>query len=109
MDKNTVYVQERERLGEVFGELDPKQKQLIETLIDEAAFLVGENYALKEQLKLTGMVLVNPAKASQQKIVPTAAQYLKNLNAYTVVIKALATILNKQPPEEEDNDLEDFE
>lgn len=109
MDKNTVYAQERERLGEVFGDLDPKQKQLIETLIDEAAFLVGENHVLKEQLKLTGMVLIHPTNSSLQKPVPTATQYLKNLNAYTVVIKALATILNKQPPDEEDNDLEDFE
>jgi regulator of replication initiation timing len=109
MEKKTVYDQERMRLTEVFGEIDEKQKRLIETLIDEAAFLVAENSVLKKHLEQTGMVVFHPSNPNLQKQVPTATQYLKNLNAYTVVIKTLATILNKQPPEEEDNDLEDFE
>lgn len=109
MEKKSVYSQERDRLLEVFGEIEPKQKQLIETLIDEAAFLVSENQTLKEQLKKTGMVLTHPGNPNLQKSAPTATQYLKNLNAYTVVIKTLATILNKQPTDEDNNELEEFE
>lgn len=109
MKKADVVNQEKAKLFEIFTAIDEKQKKLAEGLIDEAAFLFGENYELREVLEKTGTIRINPDNIFQQKQTPAAAQYLKNLNAYTVVIKALNSILSKNSTDDDDEDLSEFE
>ena len=109
MTKKEVVQKERVKLLDIFNDIDEKQKLLTESLIDDAAFLVGENFVLKQSLEKTGMVKMHPDHPDIQKTVPASAQYLKNLNAYTIVVKTLSTILNRQATNDDDDDLEEFE
>ena len=109
MTKGEVVQRELEKLFDVFKGIDEKQSSLVESLIQDAAFLAGENHVLKESINKTGMVKIHPKHEDIQKIVPASAQYLKNLNAYTIVIKTLSTILNRQVPDDDDDELGDYQ
>ena len=100
--KNCNYQEERERLMELFKEVEPAKAKLAEGLIEEAAFLRVQNQALRETLVETGMVKIHPQHLLIQKPVETARQYLKNVNSYSVIVKTLNSILQKNFLAEED-------
>jgi regulator of replication initiation timing len=100
--KNCNYQEERERLTELFKEVEPAKAKLAEGLIEEAAFLRVQNQALRETLVETGMVKIHPQHLLIQKPVETARQYLKNVNSYSVIVKTLNSILQKNFLAEED-------
>jgi regulator of replication initiation timing len=108
MPKMEIYKQELAKLTEIFQDIDVSKRKLVEGLIEDAAFLKAENSVLKEILIKTGMVKVHPDHPELQKSIEAAKQYLKNINSYSVVIKTLNGVLNKNLIEEED-DLSDFE
>lgn len=108
IDKKSIYNAEIEKLHTIFAEVDEPKRELVDGLIQEAAFLYSENAALRESLKNTGMIKVHPNNPQLQKMLPAATQYLKNLNSYAVVIKTLNGILSKNLIEEDD-DMEEFE
>lgn len=108
MPKKEVYEQELSKLTEIFQDIDVSKRKLVEGLLEDAAFLKAENYILKQTLSITGMVKVHPEYPDLQKPIEAAKQYLKNTNSYSVIIKTLNGILNKNMVEEED-DLGDFE
>ena len=94
--------------SEIFKNVEDEKRKLAEGLIDDAAFLFAENARLKEMMKEDGMVKVHPSNANLQKPTEAAKQYLRNVNSYAVVIKALAGILNKSTLDE-DEGLSDYE
>lgn len=100
--KTLDYQKERERLTELFKEVEPTKAKLAEGLIEEAAFLRVQNQALRETLVETGMVKIHPQHLLIQKPVETARQYLKNVNSYSVIVKTLNSILQKNFLAEED-------
>lgn len=108
MTKQKVYEEELEKLTELFKEVDESNRKLVDGLIQDAAFLFAENYELKELLNKTGMVKVHPEKPELQKPIPAADQYRKNLNSYSIVIKALNGVLQKKT-DDDDDDLGEFE
>jgi len=108
MTKNQVYEAELIKLNEIFKEVEESKRILVEGLIEDAAFLKAENYALKQILKDTGMVKIHPQYREIQKPIEAARQYLKNVNSYAVVIKALNSVLSKNIIENDD-ELEEFE
>jgi len=108
LDKQTVFQNEFEKLTSIFAEVEESKRKLVAGLIQEAAFLYAENYELRNMLKLTGMIRINPDIPSQQKPIPAAAQYLKNLNSYAVVVKTLNGVLSKNIIEPDDG-MEEFE
>ena len=108
MSKTTEYQKELAKLTEIFAEVEPSRKKLIEGLIEDAAFLKAENFMLKQQIAETGMVKIHPQHPELQKPILTAAQYLKNINSYAVVIKTLNSVLAKNVIEDDD-DLDEFE
>lgn len=108
MAKRDIYEAELEKLTELFKDVEPSKAQLVEGLIQEAAFLRAENSSLREAIAPTGMVKVHPLHPEIQKPVEAAKQYLKNINSYAVVIKALNSVLSKGVIEEED-DMSEFE
>lgn len=108
MLKSEIYQQELTKLNEIFAEVEPSKAKLVEGLIQDAAFLLAENYVLKKAINNTGMVKIHPQHPDIQKPIETAKQYLKNINSYAVVIKTLNGVLSKAIIEEED-DLSEFE
>ena len=108
MTKQEVYDAELAKLTEIFSEVEPVKAKLVEGLIKDAAFLLAENWELKKIIAVTGMVKVHSQHPEIQKPTEAAKQYLKNVNSYAVVIKALNGVLNKSAIEEDD-ELEEFE
>lgn len=108
MSKNAIFQQEREKLFEIFSEVEESKRKLVEGLIEDAAFLKSENHALKSNLSKTGMVIYHPTNNQLQKPVEAAKQYLKNVNSYSVIIKTLNGVLNKNILDDDD-DMDEFE
>jgi len=107
--KKAEYDKELERLREIFARIDPEKADLVEGLIHDAAFLKAENAVLRQTLEVTGMVKIHPNNPDLQKPVEASRQYLKNVNTYSVIIKTLNGILNKNMLEDDEDDLGDFE
>ncbi|WP_416149494.1 hypothetical protein ACM26V_00395 [Salipaludibacillus sp. HK11] len=108
MPKRAVYEEELEKLTKIFEEVEDSKRKMVEGLIEDAAFLKSENKILKDSMADTGMVEINPKNPSRQRTVESAKQYLRNINSYSVVIKTLNGVLNKNTIEDED-DLSDYE
>lgn len=109
MSKRAFYDQELEKLTSIFNDVDESKRLLVSGLISDAAFLYAENKQLKEVISKTGMVKVHPDRPELQKSTEAAKQLLKNINSYSVVIRTLNGILDKNNIELDDDDLEDFE
>ena len=102
MTKQKVYEKELEKLKEIFQEVEESKRELVEGLIEDAAFLRAENYILKQVIEKAGMVKVHPEYPELQKPTEVGKQYLKNINSYSVVIKTLNGVLQKNAIEPED-------
>ncbi|SFB62645.1 hypothetical protein SAMN05216312_12233 [Cohnella sp. OV330] len=108
MEKSEVLRREREKLDEIFADVDPSKKKLVEGLLDDAAFLRAEQMALRRTLDITGMVKIHPTKPTLQQPVEAARQYLKNANSYAVIIKTLNSVLSKNTNDDLD-DMSEYE
>lgn len=108
MSKTEVYQKEQEKLAKIFHDVEPSKAQLVEGLIEDAAFLLAENHELRQIISDTGMVKIHPRHPDIQKSTEAAKQYLKNTGVYAVVIKTLNGVLNKSAIEEDD-ELSEFE
>ncbi len=95
IDKMAIYQGEYDKLTAIFTDVEESKRKLVDGLIKEAAFLYAENCILRKLLEATGTIKCHPEHPELQKQVPAAAQYLKNLNSYAVVIKTLNGILSK--------------
>ena len=93
---------ELDKLKEIFGKVDPDKQKLVEKLIQEAAFLADQNDSLRTLIQTTGMIKIHPTNPNLQKPTEAGKQYLKNLQAYSVVIKTLSAVLTKNTIEEDD-------
>lgn len=108
MEKQAVYESELKKLKNIFADVEPAKAQLVEGLIEDAAFLMAENHELRQIIERTGSVKIHPQYPDIQKPTEAAKQYLKNVNSYAVVIKTLNGILTKGIIEPED-DMSEFE
>jgi hypothetical protein len=108
MTKNEIYEQEKSKLTDIFKDVEPSKRQLVEGLVEDAAFLYAESYFLRQSLGITGMVKVHPDYPDIQKPIETSRQYLKNVNSYAVIIKTLNGVLSRNMLEPDD-DLEEFQ
>jgi regulator of replication initiation timing len=98
-----VYEQEKEKLNKLFENVEDDKKQLVQGLIEDAAFLYAENANLRDKMsKCGGMIKFHPDDPSLQKDTKAAGQYLRNVNSYATVIKALNSVLQKNVVEDED-------
>lgn len=102
MDREKLYQEELTRLNEIFSKVDPLKVELTEGLRQDAAYLKAENAILREIMKETGMVKVHPEYPELQKPTEAAKQYLKNINSYSIVIKALNSVLTNDITAEDD-------
>jgi hypothetical protein len=102
MTKQDVFKEEQIKLTNIFANVDENKRLLVEGMIDEAAFIKSESWALKQMLTKTGMVKVHPQYSDIQKPLATASQYIKQCNTYSILIKALNSILAKNEIEQDD-------
>ena len=102
MTKSELIREEREKLAEIFKDLDSNKLKLVEGLLDQAAYLKIENGMLQEIMVETGMIKIHPTNKSIQKPIEAARQYRQNANSYAVQIKALDAILSRDSSGEED-------
>ena len=93
---------ELEKLQGIFQKVDPDKQKLVEKLIHEAAFLATQNDHLRSLIEQTGMIKTHPTQPNLQKPTEAGKQYLRNLQAYSVVIKTLSAVLTKNAIEKED-------
>jgi len=102
LDKNEVFHKELSKLQNIFQKVEPDKADMVQGLIEDAAFLKSENYELRKKLAITGMIKFHPTNPELQKPVEASKQYLKNVNAYAVVIKTLNGVLMKSIIEDDD-------
>jgi hypothetical protein len=108
LEKQAIFKVEFEKLTDAFKDVELQKRQLVEGLIQDAAFLYAENWALKQTLNVTGMIKCHPQRLELQKPIEAAKQYRQNVNSYSVIIKTLNGILSKNVIEPDD-DMEDYE
>lgn len=101
-EKKDVFNKELTKLREIFRKVDPEKAELVDGLIQDAAFIKSENYELRSRLSETGMVEFHPSNPRLQRTVEAAKQYLKNVNSYAVIVKTLNGVLMKDVIEDED-------
>ena len=107
--KTDEYQKELEKLNKIFESIEPDKRDLVQGLIQDAAFLLSENITLRSIIDRTGMIKVHPQYEDIQKPTEAAKQYLKNVNSYSVVIKTLSGILNKSIMEQDEDELGEYE
>lgn len=96
------YQKNLENLIEIFDVVEENQKKLIQGLLEETAYMKTELSYMRTVLGKTGMIKIHPTKPELQKQLPIANEYRRTVNAYSLNIKALNSILNKNVVEEED-------
>lgn len=81
----------REELDEIFKEIDPNEKKLVNNLIDELVFLEEQmNY-----LKTLPFIRVHPKNKALQETTKAAKQYKEFSQSYMNAIRILCSLLHK--------------
>lgn len=93
MSKLTDVNIEIERLRSLFSSVDENKTQLVDSIIEQAAFMKVELGILQEQIRKYGSVQVSSKGAQRQT--EAAKYYTKLINSYGTVIKTLNSIMGK--------------
>ena len=91
---------EYERLKSLFSSVDETKTELVDNLIQQAAFMKVELGILQEQIRKHGAVQVSTKGAQRQT--EAAKYYTKLVNSYGTVIKTLNSIMGKNIIDEDD-------
>ena len=91
---------EVERLRSLFSSVDETKAQLVDSLIEQAAFMKVELGILQEQIRKHGAVQVS--NKGTQRQTEAAKYYTKLVNSYGTVIKTLNSIMGKNIIDEDD-------
>lgn len=81
----------RKQLNEIFADIDPNEKSLIDNLLDEVAFLEVR----MTELKKLPFISVHPKNPALQKVTAAAKQYKECSQSYMNAIRILVSILHK--------------
>lgn len=93
MSKTKCVYEEYERLKSLFLNVDETKKNLVDELLQKAAFLKIELDNFQEQIKLYGAVQISN-KGNQRETVAYKS-YLSSLSLYQTIIRTLNSILGK--------------
>lgn len=91
---------EYERLKSLFSSVDETKTELVDNLIQQAAFMKVELGILQDQIRKHGAVQVSTKGAQRQT--EAAKYYTKLVNSYGTVIKTLNSIMGKNIIDEDD-------
>lgn len=104
----TEIKKEYDRIKALFADVDPKQLQLVDGAIFEAARLRVELDNLHNIVNLSGLVKFDKNNPARQKVLPVSKELPKVRAAYTNIIFKLAKILGAGI-NDEDLGLDDYE
>lgn len=88
----------REQLDEIFKDIDPNEKSLVNNLLDEVVFLEKQ----MKYLKTLPFIRVHPKNPAIQETTKAAKQYKEFSQSYMNAIRILCSLLHKVEGEEED-------
>ena len=91
---------EYNRLKLLFTSVDPTKSELVDNLINEAAFMRVQLENTQAQIKKYGAIQIS-SKGSQRQT-EAAKFYTKLVNSYGTVIKTLNTIMGKNMIDDDD-------
>lgn len=92
---------EYERLKSLFSSVDETKTELVDNLIQQAAFMKVELGILQEQIRKHGAIQVSNKGAQRQT--EAAKYYTKLVNSYGTIIKTLNSIMGKNIVDEDDD------
>lgn len=81
----------RKQLDEIFADIDPNEKNLIDNLLNEVAYLEVR----MTELKKLPFISVHPTNTALQKTTAAAKQYKECSQGYMNAIRILVSILHK--------------
>lgn len=96
---------EYKRLKKLFNEVNPEKTELVDELLQKAAFLKVELDYLEEQIKKYGSIQIS--SKGNQRVSVSFKTYLSSINTYQTIIRTLNSIMGKNIIDEED-DFDDF-
>lgn len=108
MDKKAVIQKEKEKLTNLFKNVEEPKRILAENTIEQTANLTGELFELYQNIEKSKSVVISNKNPSHQLITESAKLWNKYLNTYAVLIKTLNGILEKNVIDADD-DFDDFE
>lgn len=91
---------EYERLRLLFSSVDPTKAELVDNLLNEAAFMRVQLENLQQQIRKYGAIQIS-SKGTQRQT-EAAKYYTKLVNSYGNVIKTLNTIMGKNMIDDND-------
>ena len=91
---------EYERLQSLFSSVDPTKAELVNNLLNEAAFMKAQLEQLKLQIKKYGAVQI--FNKGTQRQTEAAKYYTKLVNSYGTVIKTLNSVMGKNMIDDDD-------
>lgn len=87
----------REELNEIFNDIDPNEKKLINPLIDEVVFLEEQMIELKK----LPFISIHPKNPALQKKTEAAKLYKECSQSYMNAIRILSSLIHKDDSGEE--------
>jgi len=99
---NSKPLNELDKLLLIFEKVEPAKQQLVEKMVEHTAFLSDQLDQQKEMIKQHGMVKIHPNNPNLQKPTEVGKQYLKTLQAYSLAIKTLNSVLTKNAVDDDD-------
>ncbi|MDD4204360.1 MAG: hypothetical protein PHF62_04490 [Acholeplasmataceae bacterium] len=91
---------EYERLRSLFSSVDPTKAELVDNLLNEAAFMKVQLDQIQLQIKRYGAVQIS--NKGTQRQTEAAKYYTKLVNSYGTVIKTLNSIMGKNMVDDDD-------
>ena len=92
-------------LKEIFADIDPGERELIDNLVDEVVYLEER----MTQLKAMPFIAVHPRNPAIQRTTAAARQYKECSQSYMNAIRILLSILNKAETTAQDELLKKLE
>lgn len=81
----------KQELNELFKDIDPKQRKLVDRLIDEVIYIENQ----LTELKKLPQIRVHPKDLSKQEITPSGKMYKDLTATYMNAIRMLCSLLSK--------------
>jgi len=100
MGKMNEISMEYERLKSLFKSVDQTKAELVDNLLNEAAFMKVQLSNLRKQIETYGAIQISNKGAQRQT--EAAKYYTKLVNSYGTVIKTLNSIMGKNVMDEDD-------
>ncbi len=100
MTKNDIIDLEYKRLKDLFTNVEESKSELVDNLIQQAAFMKVELEVLQEQIRKYGAVQMS--NKGLQRQTEAAKYYTKLINSYSTTIRTLNSVMGKSTDDSDD-------